>query len=220
MCSPSRRRVLGGFATALVGLSGCSSDSGQETPTDVSTPTPTDRVYEDRLDAPETRQIRNTQGSPAVRTSDHSPLEDTFEESEEWAYEVWLITSEHDSELLEFHSTTTGVEATREFLADSDMFGGAVLVDQYRVDECHTRRLERVEWTEVDGKGHHTYAHVALAYETTEREGQCGGDGEHSDASPPYDAGSYHSEATFVRVPESIPGLGAVRRSVTHSHRE
>lgn len=198
----TRRAALRLSSVALVGFAGCGARDSRESPT------ATERQYSHSVDAPETIKVRNPQGEPAVRSSVRSPGEDTFESSARWDYEDWIVTSSSGRDALRFSRETSGVEAARDFVTGTDLSEEALLVHQYNVGECESRRLDRLDWSDDASCGDAECVAVHLRYELTDPGGDCRGDGSADGDGPPYEADSYHSEATFVRIPARIQSYG------------
>lgn len=154
---PTRRHTLHLSVVALIGLAGCATQGSPETaPDGTSTPTATERVYDDGVDDPETRKVENPDGEPAVRSSAHTPSRDDptqgeAESDSQWRHEYWFVTESVERDALEFSQSTTGVDEASAFVADTDLSETTLLVQQYRVEACTTVSLERLEWTGVGG---------------------------------------------------------------------
>ena len=171
------------------------------------TPTPTVGVpeYSNGVDEPASATVRNPEAEPAVRSSARSPGEDLFESSAAWEYEDWLVTAPEERDALEFASATAGIETATEFASAIDFSGETLLVHQYDVSACATRRLMGIEWREDAECGSIECVEIRLTYRETERD-DCSGSEDQT--GPPYD-GDYVSEATFVRIPDRIRSYGA-----------
>ena len=145
------------------------------------TPTPTVGVpeYPNSVDEPASATVRNPEAEPAVRSSARSPEE---------------------RDALEFASATAGIETATEFASAIDFSGETLLVHQYDVSACATRRLVGIEWREDAECGSIECDEIRLTYRETERD-DCSGPEDQT--GPPYD-GDHVSEATFVRIPDRI----------------
>ncbi|WP_396611601.1 hypothetical protein ACH9L7_15585 [Haloferax sp. S1W] len=205
----TRREVLSLSGAALASLAGCTTRTSnrEQSPS----PTASEPDYPHRVDTPDTVTVRNPDGEPAADSSDHSPEEDMFESSPHWAYEDWLVTAPGEREALNFSQAHTGVEAARDFIAATDLSETTLLVHQYNIGPCETRQLSRLEWGTEFSCGDIECTGIALGYDLTERDGDCNETG--SDG-PPYRAGSYASEATFVRIPAQLESYGRFRVQV------
>jgi hypothetical protein len=201
---PSRRNVLRLSSVALLGLAGCSTRS----PDGRESATATERAYSRSVDSPASSRVRDPEGRPAVRSSARSPGEDPYESSESWHYEHWLVTTREEADALDFSQTATGAESAAEFVADTDLARETLLVHQYRVGECRTRRPGRLEWDEELSCGNVECTGIELNYEHETRESDCQGTATDGSDGPPYSEGTYDSEATFVRIPAEIQSYG------------
>ncbi len=200
----SRRDALSLSGVALVALAGCTTGSSDGT----STSTATERDYAQSVDSPESITVRNPQGTPAVRSTAYSPGEDLFESSATWDYEDWLVTSPSDRDALEFSQATTGGAAARDFIAATDLSETTLLVHQYNIGSCDTRRLTRLKWSSEFSCGDLDCIGIALRYDSIDREDDCDGpEGDESD-SPPYSEGTHANETTFIRIPAQIQSYG------------
>lgn len=202
----SRRDALQLSSVALLGLAGCSTRLPDRQSTD--SPTATEPEYPHGVDAPESRKVRNPEGEPAVRTSARSPEEDLFEPSARWDYEDWLVTSRSEAGALAFSRAATGVEPATEFVADTDLSRETLLVHQYNIGECETRRPARLEWSEERTCGDETCVGIELSYQQQTRNRECRDSATDEGDGPPYREGSYDSEVTFVRIPAQIQSYG------------
>ena len=144
----------------------------------------TERGYDERVDEPESRTVRDPGGEPPVRSTLVSP-------TMEWDTERWLVGSRDERGALYFSADATGVDDAEAFLAGTDLSAGAVLVHQYRVDECLDRKLRRLRWREAE-QGPPGSVAVELRYEWTERASDCER-GVDEDVA-----------ATFVRIPAAV----------------
>lgn len=182
MATLSRRRFLGAVAGAglAVGTSGCTGTTG--TPT--ATPTANEVRLSHAVETPDARRVRNPNGAPAVRSSLVDPPGG-------WTDATWAVSSPDDRESLEFAPEAVGVDAAREFVRATDLSARTVLVDQYRVGACSTRRLERLRW-DRHATGPGEGAGVAVEYATVDRDADC-------EEGDPADV-----EATLVRVPADV----------------
>ena len=207
---PTRRDVLGVSAAALGGLAGCGvrGTGSRET----RSPTAAEREYEHDVGNPESVRVRNPGGEPAVRSSAHTPGEDIFEEEASWAYEDWLVHSASGRSDLEFSASTTGTEEASAFVADTDLSSETVLIHQFAIDACLTRRLERLQWTTGASCGDVQCVDIRLTYDRTHHEAGCERTESETDGGlgPTPREGSRHSEATFVRIPAKIESYGGL----------
>lgn len=205
----SRRDVLDASGVALLGLAGCTAYTAAPDRGDrrTSSPTASEPTYSRRVDTPESSQVRNTEGNPAVRSSASSPGEDLYESSAGWEYEDWLVTAPRERDALAFAGATTGVDAARDFLVGTDLSEETLLVHQYNVPTCKTRHLERLEWRTDATCGAVECVELSLDYEEASRETDCRQTD--ADDGPPYSAGSYANETTFVRIPARVQSYGA-----------
>lgn len=188
---PSRRTVLTSVAVGTATLAGCSGTASSPTPS----PTRTERGYAHELASPATSRLRNPDGEVAVRSDAHDPPGD-------WLNEGWLVTSPAERDALSFAFATTGIDAARTFLRETDLAEETVLVDQYRVDRCQSRRLERLRWDEAT-QGPDGGIRVELEYELVERREDC------------QRGESEHVGVTLIRVPTDAERLHAIARLVS-----
>jgi hypothetical protein len=205
---PSRRDVLRLSSLALLGLAGCATRARDADGRDAASPTATEPTYSRRVDAPASRPVRNPQGGPAVRSSAHTPGEDVHESSASWRHEDWLVTTGDERDALSFSRAATGVDAATAFLADTDLSAETLLVHQYAVAECETRRLDRLEWTRGLECGDAACVGIRLHSERTGRDGDCRGDGAAGTVESPSEEDARVGEATFVRIPARIQSYG------------
>lgn len=210
MISPlvSRRDVLGLSGVALSSLAGCTTRSPDSNPRGSPSPTAGEHKYERTVNSPEFVTVREPEGKPAVRSSAHSPEEDMFESSAKWEYEDWIVTASTGRDALDFTRTTTGVAAARDFIAATDLSKTTLLVHQYDIGTCETRRLRRLEWSSDFSCGDRECVGIFLTYESTERESDCSRSDTDDNDSPPYSGEPHASEATFVRIPAHIRSYG------------
>lgn len=206
----SRRDALRLSSIAVLGLAGCmlptSGIDRQDTTT--SSPTASEHEYSHQVDTPESRTMQNPEGKPAVRSSAHSPLEDTFESSAKWDYEDWLVTSSQEWDALTFSPATTGVEAATEFIANTNLSKETLLIHQYNVGSCETRKLDYLKWDTEENCGDEVCGAVKLKYEKVERENDCQDNDTDGSDGPPYSEDSHGSEATIIRLPKQIQSYG------------
>jgi hypothetical protein len=205
---PTRRDVLGLSGVALVGLAGCTTEFGHADGQDSPTPTVTEREYSHTVDSPASITVRNPEGEPAVRASDYAPEKDGFDAASQWDYEDLLVTSPKKRELLEFSPGTNRVGPAREFMTATDFDDTTLLVHQYDVGACQTRRLDRLEWDTNFSCGERDCAGIFLTYELTGLGGDCQDPDADENDGPPYSDDSHASEATFVRIPDRIQSYG------------
>ena len=212
MSPPTRRRLLRSGSLALgLGLAGCATRVLDDEENDATpSPTASEQTYTHRVDDPASATVRNRDGEPVVRSTAHTPEEDLFEDAASWAYEDWLVTDRRDREALDLSRATADADAARQFVADTDLSDATLLVHQYNVAECETRRLARIEWTEDAACGDRACVDLQLQYEDTTWGGGCqAGETDGLDDGPPYTEGTYHSEATLVRIPAEIASYGS-----------
>lgn len=200
----SRRDVLRLSPTALLGLAGCSAGTTDADERDSATPTAGEPEFTHSVDSPKSATVRNPEGNPAVRSSARSPEENAFESAAAWNYEDWLITSPREGDALEFSDSATGVDSTTALVADTDFSQETLLVHQYNVPACETRRPVRIRWGGDFTCGDVECVGIRLQYDRRQRGDDC----ESSAESPPYPEGTYDSEAAFVRVPAQIQSYG------------
>ena len=186
---PSRRTVLRALPVVLTGLAGCTQMNAESTPT----PAPTEPTFSNDLTDPPYRQLRHSEGEPALRSSAHSPPSG-------WESARWVVTSPEKRNALDFSSEANGTEEARQFLRDTDFSTETVLVHQYRLDGCVGRQLDRVRWTESEDGPDGTFT-VQLEYTMSDRDCQ------RDDAED--------VEATLVRIPAEIAQLGEFRALTT-----
>jgi len=203
---PTRRAVLRASVAAVAGFAGCSTRD----PDPEGTPTPTagEPAYDHSVAPPESAVVRNPEGEPAVRSSARSPEEGAYESTASWTYEDWLVTTDEQRDALEFAAAAEGAAAAREFAAATDLSGQTLLVHQYDVDECLTRRLDRLEWGTGFSCGDRECAAIFLTYERVEAGDGCAGTDTALADGPPYSDESHANEATFVRIPDAIGFYG------------
>lgn len=204
----TRRDVLRLSGVALVGLSGCATQASDSDRRNSPSPTARERENAHRVDMPESINVRNPAGKPAVHSSAHSPEENMFESSASWDYEDWVVTSPSERDVLAFSEATNGVEAARDFIGATDLSETTLLVHQYNIGECDTRRLTRLRWGSDFSCGDIECVGISLNYEQTEREGGCQGIDSGESATPPYSKDSYANETTFIRIPAQIQSYG------------
>lgn len=188
---PPRRTVLASVAAGAATLAGCSDASSSPTPS----PTRTERGYAHELTSPATCRLRNPDGEVAVRSDAHDPPGG-------WLNEGWLVTSPAERDALSFAFATRGIEAARAFVRETDLTEATVLVNQYRVDRCESRRLERLRWDEA-AQGPDGGVRVELTYDLVERHDDC----QHGE--------SEHVGVTLIRVPTDAERLHAFARLVS-----
>ena len=97
----TRRRVLA--SALLAGLSGCAGTDATESPT----ATMTERGYDERVDEPESRTVRDPGGEPPVRSTLVSP-------TMEWDTERWLVGSRDERGALYFSASSTPVASAEK----------------------------------------------------------------------------------------------------------
>lgn len=204
----SRRGALHLSGLTFLGLAGCSARPPDIGGRDTSTPTASEPEYSHSVDSPESSKVRNPEGEPAVRSSARPPGEGVFESSASWDYEDWLVTSPREADALDFSRATTDVDAATEFVTDTDLSRETLLVHQYNVGECETRRPTRLEWDTELACGGVACTGINLSYRQDTRDSDCQGDDTGNDDGPPYSEGSYDSEVTFVRIPARIQSYG------------
>lgn len=175
----TRRQALASALPLLAGTSGCTGTDDQPSPT----ATVTERGYDESVDDPECRTVRNPDGEPAVRSTLISP-------TTEWETERWLVGSRDERDALYFSTDATGVDAAETFLAGTDLSTAALLVHQYRVDECLDWDLQRLRWREAE-QGPPGSAAVELRYASAERGSDC-------------ERGGTDVAATVVRIPSTF----------------
>lgn len=188
---PSRRTVLASVAVGAATLAGCSGVTSTPTPS----PTRTERGYTHEVPSPATSRLRNSDGEIAVRSDAHDPPGG-------WLNEGWLVTAPADRDALSFAFATTGTDAARTFLHETELSEETVLVDQYEVDRCASRRLERLQWAEAT-EGPDGGVRVELEYERVERREDC-------QRGTTADVG-----VTMIRVPTDAERLHAFARLVS-----
>jgi hypothetical protein len=193
MESVTRRRLLGGLTTCLAGTSGCATGRDGERGTD--TATATEVSFARSVSEPASRRVRNAAGEPVVRSSVRTPEEDIFETAAGWRYEEWAVSTADDRAALEFAPGAEAADAARQFAAETDFSTATLLVQQYAVPDCRTRRLDLLEWRRVQ-RGDRAYTDVGLEYDEIDRS-DCEGEGT-------------ASEATLVRIPEQVPPVTSV----------
>lgn len=202
----TRRKILSLSGGTLVGFAGCTarlSDRGES-----PSPTASERQYSHQVDVPESINVRNPAGEPAIQSSDHSPEEDMFESSASWDYEDWIVTSSRERDALTFSQGTNNVQAAKDFIAATNFSESTLVVHQYNIGECQTRRLNRLKWGSDFSCGDRECVGIFLHYEQTEREGNCAGADSADSDGPPYSEDSHASETTFVRLPAQIQSYG------------
>lgn len=204
----TRREALRLSGAALGGLAGCATHVPDSDRGTSPTPTASELEYAHSVDTPTSINVRNPTGKPAVHSSAHSPEEDIFESSANWAYEDWIVTALGERDALNFSRETTGIEAAREFITATALSETTLLVHQYNIGECETRQLNRLEWGSEFSCGDAECIGISLNYEPTERDGDCQSTDPNDTDSPPYSEGSYASETTFIRIPALIPSYG------------
>ncbi|MFC7138370.1 hypothetical protein ACFQMA_00785 [Halosimplex aquaticum] len=188
MPSFSRRRVLAtGAAALLAGVAGCADSGGAST----DTPTATERSFEHSVSDPAARTVRNDDGEPAVTSSARSTDESMLGTPTRMADEYWTVNDADERDALDFSGARTGAEAARTFAAETDLSTATLVVHQYYVEKCVTRRLERLRWGAAE-QGPEGSAAIRLTYEDAERDGDC----EQEGIGP--------IEATVFRIPEEI----------------
>lgn len=139
----SRRRLGKCLVGVSVGIGGCAeAETGARTPT----ATATEPSFPQGTDVPSTRQIRHSTGDPAVRSS-------LVDLPSEWSSVHWVVSSQREQGALEFTDETQGVPAAEEFVRETDLATETVLVHQYKVEECSTRQLNRLQWKKSTGPG-------------------------------------------------------------------
>jgi len=95
---------------------------------------------------------------PAVVSTAHTPERDHFssgdlEPSPGWDHEYWFVTSPSERDAIKFpEAGTTGVEAAKEFIAETNLSGATLLIQQYRIENCMTLDLNQIKW-EAAGDG-------------------------------------------------------------------
>ncbi|WP_435360468.1 hypothetical protein [Haloarchaeobius sp. DFWS5] len=202
----SRREILHLSSIGLAGLAGCAgqgpNDSGGKTPT----ATAGEPTYSDVVDSPASVTVRNSEGKSAVRSTEHSPEENLSESEPQWDYEDWLVTSTAEGEALEFQSTTTGGDEAATFVADTDFASETVVVHQYNISPCETRRPNRLKWGENFSCGGATCAGIYLGYEEEDVDDECEDD--ESFGGPPSSDDPHDSEAALVRIPDQLRSYG------------
>lgn len=204
----TRRAVLGLSVAAVAGLAGCAALSPDAGGSGTPSPTASEPEYSHSVDAPDSATVRKSEGEPAVRSSAHDSGEDMFESEAAWDYEDWIVTSPSERDVLEFSRGADGVEAARAFVAATDLSETTLLVHQYDVASCETRRLDRLKWGPGFSCGDVECVGLFLSYEPTECDGDCGDTESEESDGPPYSEGSHASEATFVRIPARIGSYG------------
>ena len=203
----TRREVLTLSGIALVGLAGCSTRATD--PDDRNTSTVTERQYSHSIDTPDSIRVRNPEGKPAIRSSAHSPEENVSESSASWDYEDWIVTSPSERNALNFPQAANGAEAARDFIAATDLSEETLLVHQYNIDECETRQLDRLKWSNDVSCGDVECVGLYLTYEPTERDSDCQDNDSDDSDSPPDREDSHDSETTFIRIPTQIQSYGS-----------
>ena len=204
----SRREVLSLSGVTLASLAGCATRTSDSDRQESPSPTASEREYEHSVNTPESITVREPEGNPAVHSSNHSPEEDMFESSAKWDYEDWIVTSPNERDVLNFTQSTNGVEAARDFIAATDLSNSTLLVHQYNIGTCETRRLTRLKWSSNFSCGDVDCVGIFLNYESTERDGDCPGTDADDSDSPPYSEDSHASETTFIRIPAQIQSYG------------
>lgn len=204
----SRRDVLGLSGVTFASLAGCMSRSSNSDRRESPSPTASEHEYAHTVNSPELITVREPEGKPAVRSSTRSPEENIFESSARWDYEDWIVTSPNGQEALDFTQTTNGVEAAKDFIAATDLSKTTLLVHQYDIGECQTRRLIRLKWSSDFSCGDVDCAGIFLNYELTQRDGDCPGTDADDSDSPPYGENSHASETAFIRIPSKIQSYG------------
>lgn len=204
----TRRDVLSLSGATLVALAGCTSGFSNSDRRESPSPTATEQEYSHNIDTPESIKVREPEGEPAVRSPAHSPGEDMFESSARWEYEDWLVTSPKERELLNFSTGTNQVTEARDFIAATDLTETTLLVHQYNISDCETRRLTRLKWDSNFSCGDRDCVGVFLNYELTERDGDCQGNDSDNSDSPPYSEDSHANEAIIIRIPAQISSYG------------
>ncbi|WP_164471552.1 hypothetical protein [Halosimplex salinum] len=188
MISFSRRQILGAGTALLTGVSGCTGADGDR---GTDTATATERSYERSVSDPAARTVRNVDGAPAVRSSARSTDEVMLGTPARPADERWTVSNSDERDALEFSGATSGADAARTFAAETDLSEATLLIHQYYVKTCETRRLDRLEWGAAE-QGPEGAVAIELAYERTELDGDCEGDG----LGP--------IEATLFRIPDEV----------------
>jgi hypothetical protein len=102
----------------------------------------------------------------------------------------WCVAEPSEREALDFSAATDGAEAARTFAAGTDLSAATLVVHQYYVETCESRRLARLSWGAAD-QGPEGAVAVELEYERAEL-AECAGD----DLGP--------VEATLFRIPAEV----------------
>jgi len=202
----TRRDALSLVGASLLALAGCSGETSEPGDGQSQTPTAAEPDYSHVVDDPDAVRVRNSNGEPAVRSSVESPGEDIFESSATWDYEDWLLTTSSERAALTFSDGTTGVEEATGFINGTDLSEETVLVHQYNISECETRRIDQLKWGDGFSCGSAQCVGIRLNYALSEQKNDC--PSTDSGSGPPYDEGTRANETTFVRIPALISSYG------------
>lgn len=201
---PSRRDVLRLASVAALGLAGCSAGENAD---GVSSPTASVVTHSNTVEDPKSAVVRNPTGEPTVRSPVESPGEDLFEDEASWAYEDWLVRNPDERTALVFANAARGVEDAEEFAAETDFETETLLVHQYNLAACETRRLESLRWSTGRSCGDATCTHIDLEYDATDDESECE---DESPGGPPYPEETRENAATLLRIPARIESYGSL----------
>lgn len=184
----SRRLFFASVSTLLAGASGCTTTGSSPTPTR------TEQGFAHTISTPTAAKIRQEDGNPAVRSSLFSPARG-------WDSEEWTVSSAKQRDALRFASS--GDDEAREFVENSDLSTHTILIHQYGIKACLTRRLKTVRWR-MDPDAPDGYAAISMDYVPSERDIECRADR------------PTNIEATIVRVPSDIEGIGEFSDGFTY----
>lgn len=189
--STSRRRILKCVPAILTGVSGCTGQNYQSEDTS-TTPTATKRKqdFPHSTKTPVTKKVRASSGTFAVRSS-------TFTPASEWKTTEWLVSSEDERDAITFSNGASGVEDAKKFLNGFDFSNKTVLIVQYPINKCRTKKLELLKWGPANGGSNGT-ASFWLEFSIVKRETSC-------EESPEEDI-----EATLVQVPDDVDRIYSI----------
>lgn len=127
-----------------------------------------------------------------------------FESSADWAYEHWLVTTPREREGLSLSIESTGSDPAPTFIMETDLSEETLLVHQYNIGTCATRRVAELAWHTTAECGNRACAGIRLRYEQIARDGPCATGETDSSDSPPYPEDERASEATVIRIPDRV----------------
>lgn len=175
-----RREFL--TTSALLSLTtGCLSSHPSSSDTTPATATRTEQKYTNRTTTAETSKLQNKH-APPIRTTESV-------QSDEWTDAEWIVSSDADQEKLTYTSGTDGLDASKEFLSQTNYATDSVVVHQYTIENRFTYELQQVKWS---ASSPNPGADIKVLYDRNKQSG------------PGKTTGEQTVETTLIRLPDDV----------------